>query len=117
MAAQTISTNTPGNVVPIKPYPEFEGHTIEYLVTKVAGTVTIPEDTVLHLDDRLRVISEWRVIAVNHKMDSQGKWFREQVIKVFDAPGAATTAIVAWDPSDPTDNGIVHSATCPGVAP
>lgn len=108
------------NVTQLQPsatgqYPEFEGHAIEYVVTKVTGTVQIPDDQVLHLDDRIRVISEWRIVAVNHRMDKDGKWFREQVIKHFESPGVATTAICPWDPSDPTDNGILHTPHCPVV--
>jgi hypothetical protein len=116
MAATAAASNV-HQMTPVKPYPEFEGHTIEYVVTIVKGTVKIPEDHVLHLDDRIRVISEWRVVAVQIKMDKAGKWYREQVISIFDAPGASTTAIVPWNPADSTDNGIVHSATCPGVTP
>ena len=115
--AAAAASNVTQMQLPVPPYPEFEGHTIEYVKTKVTGAVVIPEDAILHMDDRLRVISEWRVTAVHFKMDKDGKWYREQTITHFDVPGAATTAIVPWDSTDPTDNGIVHSVNCPGVSP
>lgn len=99
------------------PYGEFEGRPVEYVVTKVTGSMGVPGDAVLHMDDRLRMVNEWRVVAVRFLMDKDGRYFREQVIKAVDDPTLNTTQICPWDTSDPTDNGILHSAACPNTIP
>lgn len=84
---------------------EFEKTQVGATVTKVSGVTAVDAfDEVISLDDRIRVVGEFRVVRINHVVGKDGKVVREQVV----APCGDLT-LVAWDPADPTDRGIVRA--------
>jgi hypothetical protein len=68
-------------------------------------TDDLPEDLVVSVDDRVRLVGEYKVVGVRHFVDPRtGDLVREQVLK----PIFVNT--LPWDESDPTDDGVIRAA-------
>lgn len=89
------------------PIPKFEGASVASTAVKVSGTAPINDngtDLVLSIDDRVRMVGEYRVVGVHFKVDPKtGDTIREQTLKPIELD------ICPWDPNDPTDDGIVRA--------
>jgi hypothetical protein len=100
-APQAIVT---GNA-PVPHQREFEKAQVGSSVVKISGACAVDTfDETVSLDDRLRVVGEFRVVKVNHYVAKDGSIVREQVL----AP-CGDLALVPWDPSNPGDDGIVRA--------
>jgi hypothetical protein len=72
-------------------------------VTQI-GNPLIPADIVISTDDRVRLVGEYRVVGVRHDVDDKtGEVIRIQILKPI------SIQLCPWDPSDPTDDGIVRA--------
>lgn len=88
------------------PLPAFEGSAVLSTATKISGTVAIDgaDDKVLCIDDRVRLVGQFRVVGVAFKVDPKtGDTIREHILKPIDM------ALCPFDPSDPADDGIVRA--------
>lgn len=88
------------------PLPGFEGSAVLATQTKVSGAVNIDgaDDKVLMIDDRVRLVGQFRVVGVYFKVDPKtGDTVREHILKPIDME------LCPWDPADPTDDGIVRA--------
>ncbi len=104
MTAPVIPPPTVGTARPS--IPDFEGASITSTSMKITGTVEVDaaEDLVISLDDRVRLVGEYRVVGVTFKVDPKtGDTIREQILKPIEVQ------LCPWDPTDPTDNGIVKA--------
>lgn len=83
----------------------FEKAPVSRTEIKISGqcAVNTYDEVEVSLDDRMRVVGEFRVVKVLHYVDKSGAVVRQQVI----AP-ITDLELVPWDPADPTDNGIVR---------
>lgn len=105
MTAQTAQTPPPSTTVR-KPIPDFEGAAVTATQIKMTGSATVDayDDVVISLDDRVRIVGEFRVVAVHFKVDPRtGETVREQILKPIELQ------LCPWDPTDPQDNGIVRA--------
>lgn len=88
------------------PIPAFEGAPVESANIKISGACTVESDNdvVIGIDDRVRLVGEYRVVQVNFRVDPKtGDTIREQILKPI------TVQLCPWDPNDPTDDGIVRA--------
>ena len=86
--------------------PAFEGAPVSTARMKISGRSDIEaaDDIVISTDDRVRLVGEYRVTGVRHYVDEKtGDLVREQVLKPL------SIQLCPWDPSDPTDDGIVRA--------
>lgn len=100
MSAQTV------HHLPAAGIPKFEGSDVTTTLTKLIGTTPVEaeSDLVLSMDDRVRLVGEFRVIGVSFKVDPKtGDVVREQLVKVI------SLTPCPWDPTDPTDDGILRA--------
>jgi hypothetical protein len=93
--------------------PNFEGHPVEgtALVIK-SSTMAHQEldDIVVGIDDVVQMLSQFRVVDVQHKIDERtGKLIRVQVLKPVDV------VLAPIDPSDPNDRGIIRALPRPRI--
>jgi len=92
---------------PQAPIPAFEGRVVDQVSIKIAGTMPtddLPEDLVVSVDDRVRLVGEYKVVGVRHYADPRtGDLVREQVLK----PIFVNT--IPWDESDPKDDGVIRA--------
>lgn len=94
------------------PIPKFEGSDVASTNTKINGNAPLDAgtDLVLSIDDRVRLVGEYRVVGVAFRVDPKtGDTVREQILKPIEL------ALCPWDPTDPTDDGIVRAR--PGKTP
>lgn len=92
------------------PIPQFEGNDVAATRVKVSGLsqVDVGKDVVISTDDRVRMVGEFRVVGVRHYVDEKtGDIYREQVVKPI------RMELCPFDPSDPTDDGIVRNRPRP----
>lgn len=90
--------------------PKFEGAEVSAVAIKISGKseVTGAEDVVISTDDRVRLVGEYRVTGVRHYVnEATGEITREQVLKPI------SIQLCPWDPSDPSDDGIVRARQIP----
>jgi hypothetical protein len=91
----------------VKPsIPPFEGAAVEGASIKISGNCPVEsaDDVLISIDDRVRLVGEYRVVGVNFKVDPKtGDTIREQLLKPI------SVQLCPWDPSDPTDDGIVRA--------
>lgn len=101
----TEATVTP--MPPQTPIPSFEGRVVDQMSIKIAGampTDDLPENLVVSVDDRVRLVGEYKVVGVRHFVDPRtGDLVREQVLK----PIFVNT--IPWDESDPKDDGVIRA--------
>jgi hypothetical protein len=104
MSAQTTASVTPITSTPNA--PTFEGAPVQETRMKISGRSDIEDSdgVVISTDDRVRLVGEYRVTGVRHYVDEKtGNLVREQVLKPL------SIQLCPWDPSDPTDGGIVRA--------
>lgn len=89
------------------PLPAFEGAHIASTAFKIAGAlppgqgITGTDDEVLLIDDRVRLVGDYRVIGVYFRVDPKtGDTIREHILKPLDL------GLTPYDPANPQDNGI-----------
>jgi hypothetical protein len=90
---------------PEPPIPMFEGRPVDAAVVRITGSMPTDElpEVIISVDDRVRLVGEYRVVAVRHYVDPKtGGLVREQVLK----PLVVNT--IPWDPSDPNDDGVIR---------
>jgi hypothetical protein len=88
------------------PIPDFEGAKVETCNIKVSGQATVDtyDDVIISLDDRVRLVGEYRVVGVRFYVNEKtGETVREQILKPLNLQ------LCPFDPSDPNDNGIVRA--------
>lgn len=88
------------------PIPQFEGANVENATIKISGAATVEaeSDVLISIDDRVRLVGEYRVVGVNFRVDPKtGDTVREQLLKPI------SVTLCPWDPQDPTDDGIVRA--------
>lgn len=93
------------SVVPEPPIPLFEGRSVDAAMVRITGSMPTDElpEVIISVDDRVRLVGEYRVVAVRHYVDPKtGGLIREQVLK----PLVLNT--IPWDPSDPDDDGVIR---------
>lgn len=104
---------TPAQAVPVatvvdnRGIPDFEKAKVAKTLIRIQGTTDIDtyDDVTVSLDDRLRAVGEFRVVAVRFIVDKKtGDVVREQIIAPVDP-----LQLVPWDPSDPNDKGVLKA--------
>lgn len=88
------------------PIPRFEGADVAATATKVSGAAPLDSDDhlVLSIDDRVRMVGEYRVVGVYFRVDPKtGDTVREQILKPIELE------LCPWDANDPTDNGVLRA--------
>lgn len=86
--------------------PAFEGRPVDHTMVKMVGSAPLDDldDVVLSIDDCVQMISMFRVVDVNFKVDEKtGLLIRVQTLKPVE------TALHPLDPQDPTDDGIIRA--------
>lgn len=95
------------NLSVVKPaIPAFEGSAISSTTQKITGTCAVDgaEDKVLMIDDRVRLVGDYRVVGVAFKVDPKsGDTVREHILKPVEV------ALCPWNPADPLDDGIARA--------
>lgn len=92
--------------------PNFEGHPVAGTTIRLQGALQSDDlsDVVVSVDDVVQMISQFKVVGVNHKVDPKtGMIVREQVLKPMEA------ALCPIDPSNPDDDGVIRAL--PGRKP
>lgn len=84
------------------PIPRFEGAQVMLTQTKLAGTHTLDgeESLVLTMDDRVRLIGEYRVLKVTFETNSNGDLVRVQTLKAMEVERCP------YNPADVNDDGV-----------
>ncbi len=94
-------------IPPIQRIPDqFEGAKVQGAKFLISGNSDVEayDEELVSLDDRVRLVGEYRCVGVHFKLDPKTQDFvRVQMLK------AVKMELVPWDPSDPTDNGIVRA--------
>lgn len=87
------------------PFPKFEGLEVKETTVKLNGEGKVESlaGLVVSMHDRVRLVGEFTVVAVNHKINKDGEAVREMVFK------ASLLELAPWDPADPTDDGILRA--------
>ncbi len=85
--------------------PLFEGEPVQALQAKISGlsNVTSPDLPVFTVDDRVRLIGEFKCVGVRHVRDKLGNLVREQVLTPLEVD------VCPFDPEDPNDDGVVRA--------
>lgn len=87
-------------------FPAFEGIPVRETTVKLNGEGKVESlaGLVVSIDDRVRLVGEFKVVGVNHKVDNKtGEVIREMVFK------ASNLELAPWDPADPTDDGVLRA--------
>lgn len=96
----------PQNGVVQSPFPAFEGRRVDAAHLRIAGTTPLDEmgDVVVSVDDRVRLVAEYKVTGVRHYVDPRtGDLIREQILKPI------YVELAPWDVSDPSDDGVIRA--------
>lgn len=94
----------------MNPIPHFEGRPVDHTQVKVSGTAPMDDlnDVVLGIDDAVQMVSTFRVVDVNHKVEEKtGNLVRIQTLKPVEM------ALHPFDTSDPSDDGIIRAIPQP----
>lgn len=85
--------------------PQFEGLPVTSVAVKISGLSTVTADglPVFSVDDRVRLIGEFKCIGVRHTVDKNGDVIREQIL----TPTVVDTC--PWNPDDPADDGVLRA--------
>lgn len=105
-AGTTAPTPTPTNTGPRQNgLPMFEGAPVARTEIKLSGSASINTNDGISvtMDDRIRVVGQFRVTKVTHYADKNGDIVRVQYVTPID-----DLELCPWDPADPTDDGIVR---------
>lgn len=88
------------------PFPLFEGRQVEGALIRISGATPLDEvgDVVVSVDDRVRMVAEYRVVGIRHYTDPKtGDLIREQLLKPLSA------RLTPWDPANPDDDGVIRA--------
>lgn len=91
------------------PLPDFEGQTVEGYDWKISGVAPVSSGTtgvdlpMVSVDDRVRMVGEFRVMGVRHYIDKKSGMLKREAIL---APISMVPC--PWDPSDPKDDGVIR---------
>lgn len=105
-AAALVSGLPGGTVTPISGrFPMFEGASVAATQVKLAGEAKAESlaGLVVGIDDRVRLVGEYKVIGVRHFINKDGELVREMIFK------ASNVELAPWDPADPKDDGVVRA--------
>lgn len=93
------------SAVPGAHLPAYEGQQVNEVKVKIAGlsAVDLPDDVVVSIDDRVRLVGEFRVTGVRHYVNDKGDLVREQVLKPI------VLDLCPFDSSDPNDDGVIRA--------
>lgn len=86
--------------------PQFEGLPVHQVRAKISGLSSVDAEDlpVFTVDDRVRLIGEFKCIAVRHIADPKtGDVIREQVLVPI------MVDVCPFDPDDPADDGVVRA--------
>lgn len=86
--------------------PDFEGSHVASTQTKIVGTVAVAadEDLVVSIDDRVRLVGEYRVVGVQFMVDPKtGDTVRLQILKPIEVQPTP------FNPADPKDDGVIRA--------
>ena len=85
--------------------PQFEGLPVTAIAVKISGLSTVDAEglPVFSVDDRVRLIGEFKCTAVRHTVDKNGDVIREQIL----TPIGVDTC--PWDVNDPSDDGVLRA--------
>jgi hypothetical protein len=99
----------PGPAGPQSAYPKFEGHEVTAVEINITGAARVESlaGLLVSIDDRVRLVGDYRVSGVHHKTNKDGELVRVMTLKVSELQ------LAPWDPSDPTDDGVVRSRPAP----
>ncbi len=94
---------------PQPPYPMFEGHPVKGVSVKITGLSTVNSANMppFGVDDRVRMVGEFKCIGVRHYVDKNGEMIREQVLIPLEMDTCP------WDPEDPFDDGVSRAKAQP----
>ncbi len=104
-----MSEPAPTYLIPSDPaIPAFEGRPVARHEIKISGVASMNSEendiAVISVDDRVRIVGNYRVIRVNHVIDDKtGELIRQEIITPIDIE------ICPWDPKDPNDDGVVRA--------
>lgn len=86
---------------PIPAVPMFEGKPVITTKLRITSTLALDVgDTVLRMDDIVRLVVDARVTAIHHNENGKGDLERVQTAK------AIAVEVVPWNPDDPNDTGV-----------
>ena len=92
---------------PQPPIPHFEGREVNAVSVKIVGampTDALPENMIVSVDDRVRLVGEYKVVSVRHAVDPKtGDLVREETLKPL------LVDLIPWDDTDPQDDGIIRA--------
>lgn len=92
------------NIAPEPMFPPFEDIPVELSETKISGLSTLNDsDLLIQMNDRVRIVIETRATAVSHSFDKEGRFVRQQQLKVI------AVDLAPWNPLDPHDDGILRA--------
>lgn len=107
LAPTTVSTPTPRPTnTPPRGLKAFEEAPVNRTEIKLAGATAVNtnDGIEISLDDRIRVVGEFRVSKVTHYVDQKtGDVVRQQTIVAVN-----DLELTPFDPGDPNDDGIVR---------
>lgn len=84
-------------------YQPFQNKEVTEVTLSIKGTVKLPVDRELQVDDLIRVTTECRVTGINYAVNEKdGTLGRHQAAKVIDVE------FTPWDPEDPHDTGVMR---------
>lgn len=86
--------------------PDFEGTPVSSTAIKMSGALTLDdlEGEVIHMDDVVQLISQYRCVGVHHTVnDKTGEVTRVQVLRPL------VSVLHPIDTSDPDDIGILRA--------
>ena len=85
--------------------PQFEGAPVESVEMRISGLskVDAEEAPVFTVDDRVRLVGEFKCVGVRHETNKNGDLIRVQMLSPI------TVDTTPWDPSDPDDDGVIRA--------
>ena len=85
--------------------PQFEGLPVHQVKAKISGLSAVDAEDlpIFTVDDRVRLIGEFKCIGVRHVADKNGDIVREQILT------PVIVDVCPFDPSDPNDDGVVRA--------
>lgn len=86
------------------PIPEFEGQSVSKVIVKISGLSSVEgEMPVFGIEDRVRLVGEFKCIKVGHEVDPKtGDLARVQILT------PVQVAPCPFNPDNPHDDGVVR---------
>jgi hypothetical protein len=100
MTVHALPAQTPAAV------QEFEGIPVADVQIVISGKSAIEATNTpaVHMDDLIRAVGEFRVVGINHKVNSAG-----ELVRIVTLGPVRELQVVPWDPRNPNDDGIVRA--------